>query len=339
MRAVVVEKPEVIAIRDIAVPDVGPYQALIKIDIAAMCNATDGKLISGHFPGVDTYPMVLGHEGTGIVCEVGAKVRAFKVGDRAIGGMTFSFKEKELSSAWGGFCDYVLINDHDAMVADGVADEAHGWFECFEIQRTVDADIPAAEAALLCTWREVYGGIGDFSIRPKDKVLIFGAGPVGLSFVRFCKLMGVAWVGLVDPLAHKREKARQMGADAVFAPDAVDVAPGSLDVVVDAVGSERIVNAAVPLVKLGGTIGVYGVIAAPTLTVEKSKGPYNFNLIIHQWPTRWREREAQAPLCQWIREGKLKASDFVTHTFPIEKFTDAVAAVRSGEVVKVIVLC
>ncbi|MCL1921497.1 MAG: zinc-binding dehydrogenase [Kiritimatiellaeota bacterium] len=333
MRAVVIEKPEVITLRDVAVPEVGPYQALVKIDVAALCNATDGKLIAGHFPGVDTYPMVLGHEGTGIVCEVGAKVRSFAVGDRAIGGMVFSFKEG-LASGWGGFCDYVLVNDHDAMVADGVADEAHGWFECYEIQRKVDADIPAAEAALLCTWREVYGGIGDFNIQPKDKVLVYGAGPVGLSFVLFCKLMGVKWVGLVDPLAHKRERALRMGADAVFTPDALDVAPGSLDVVVDAVGSGAIVNAALPLIKLGGTIGVYGVIAAPTLTVEKAKGPYNFNLIVHQWPTRWREREAQAPLCAWIREGKLKAADFVTHTFPVEDITAAVAAVRSGEVVK-----
>jgi 2-desacetyl-2-hydroxyethyl bacteriochlorophyllide A dehydrogenase len=333
MRAIIVEKPNVVAIRDIEVPEVGAYQALVKIDIAALCNATDGKLIEGHFPGVDTFPMVLGHEGTGIVCEIGAKVRSFKVGDRAIGGMTFSFKEG-LASAWGGFCDYVLVNDHDAMVADGVADEAHGWFECYEIQRAVDADIPAAEAALLCTWREVYGGIGDFNIRPKDKVLVFGAGPVGLSFVTFCKLLGVAWVGLVDPLAHKRERARKMGADAVFAPEELDVAPGSLDVVVDAVGSGAIVNAALPLIKLGGTIGVYGVIAAPVLSVEKSKGPYNFNLIVHQWPTRWREREAQAPLCAWIREGKLKAADFVTHTFPVEQFDDALAAVKSGEAVK-----
>jgi threonine dehydrogenase-like Zn-dependent dehydrogenase len=220
------------------------------------------------------------------------------------------------------------------MVMDGVADEAHGWFECYEIQRTVDADIPAAEAALLCTWREVYGGIGDFNIQPKDKVLVFGGGPVGLSFVTFCKLMGVRWVGLVDPLANKRERALRMGADQVFEPGGVDIAGGALDVVVDAVGSEAIINAALPLIKLGGTIGVYGVIGEPALTIQKSKGPYNFNLIIHQWPTRWRERKAQAPLCQWIREGKLKASDFVTHTFPVEDIADAVAAVKAGEAVK-----
>jgi threonine dehydrogenase-like Zn-dependent dehydrogenase len=123
-----------------------------------------------------------------------------------------------------------------------------------------------------------------------------------------------------------------MGANQVFeSGGTLDIAGGSLDVVVDAVGSEGIVNAALPLIKLGGTIGVYGVIAAPTLTVEKSKGPYNFNLIVHQWPTRWREREAQAPLCQWIREGKLKASDFVTHTFPVEDIADAVVFLASEQ--------
>jgi len=334
MKTVIVEKPGVFGVREIAEPQIGPYQALVKTDVAALCNATDGKLIEGHFPGVETYPLALGHEGTGLIVKTGAKVRNFKTGDRAIGGLVFAFAEKGLASGWGGFSGYTLVNDHGAMVADGVADAAHDWFECYEIQTKVDADIPAEEAALLCTWREVYGGIGDFNIQPQARVLIFGAGPVGLSFVKFCKLLGVKWVGLADPLAKKRELALKMGADAVFDPAALDIEPGSLDVVVDAVGQERIVNTALPLIKLGGTIGVYGVIAASKLTLEKSTGPYNFNLIVHQWPTRRRERAAQEPLCRWIREGKLRAAEFVTHEFPVERIAEAVSAVKSGEVVK-----
>ena len=338
MKAVIVEKPGELVVRDIAQPKPGPYQVLVKNEVAALCNSTDSKLIDGHFPGVDTYPLSLGHEGAGIVCAVGEKVRSFKEGDRVISGMVFDFAEPEISTGWGGFCEYVLANDHDAMVADGVADEEHGWFECYEIQRVVDSDIPAEEAALLCTWREVYGGIGDFNLSSRDKVLIFGGGPVGLSFVKFCKLMDFKWVGLVDPLIHKRELALKMGADAVFFPEEVaekiPAAVGKLDAVVDAVGSEKIINTALPLIKLGGTIGLYGVVAASELKLDKDTGPYNFNLIVHQWPTRWREREAQEPLCRWIREGKLKASEFVTHTFPVEQVADAFDAVRSGEVVK-----
>ena len=338
MRAIAVVQPNQVELIQLDAPKPGPYQALVRTDVACLCNATDGKLVTGHFPGVDKYPLVLGHEGTGIVQEVGEKVRNFKPGDRVIGGLLFDFSDPKYASGWGGFCDHTLANDHMAMVADGVADAEHGWFECYEIQTRVDGDIAAEEAALLCTWREVYAGFGDFNLKAGDRILVFGAGPVGLSFVKFGKLLGLDWIGVVDPLAHKREQALKMGADAVFSPEdlpALEKEFGKkLDAVVDAVGSEKLVNIALPLIKMGGSICIYGVIAAESIPLKKSLGPYNFNLFVHQWPTRWREREAQQPLCEWIRQGKLKASEFVTHEFKIEQIHDALAAVKSGEVVK-----
>ena len=340
MRTVTAVEPNKVEIVELGEPEVGPYQAKVKTEVAYLCNATDGKLVAGHFPGVEDYPLVLGHESAGIVEAVGEKVRNFKVGDRVIGGLLFEFSDEKFATGWGGFCDYTLANDHVAMVEDGVADEEHGWFECYEIQTKVDSDIPVEAAALLCTWREVYGGIDDFQITPDDDVLIFGAGPVGLSFIKFLKLMGAKYVASVDPLANKREKALAMGADAVFAPDSPELEKLTetrgkpLDVVVDAVGSPAIINAALPMIKLGGTIGVYGVIADESITINKSKGPYNFNLFVHQWPTRHRERAAQGPLCDWIREGKLNVDDFKTHEFPLEQINDALNAVKNGEVIK-----
>ena len=340
MRTVTAVEPNKVEIVELGEPEVGPYQAKVKTEVAYLCNATDGKLVAGHFPGVEDYPLVLGHESAGIVEAVGEKVRNFKVGDRVIGGLLFEFSDEKFATGWGGFCDYTLANDHVAMVEDGVADEEHGWFECYEIQTKVDSDIPVEAAALLCTWREVYGGIDDFQITPDDDVLIFGAGPVGLSFIKFLKLMGAKYVASVDPLANKREKALAMGADAVFAPDSPELEKLTetrgkpLDVVVDAVGSPAIINAALPMIKLGGTIGVYGVIADESITINKSKGPYNFNLFVHQWPTRHRERAAQGPLCDWIREGKLNVDDFKTHEFPLEQINDPPNAVKNGEVIK-----
>ncbi len=340
MRAVAVTQPGSVEIIELEAPVPGPYQALVRTDVAALCNSTDAKLVQGTFPGVDRYPLVLGHESTGMVTAIGEKVRNFAVGERVIGGLLFEFSPPEYASGWGGFCDFTLANDHDAMVADGVADAAHGWFECYEIQRAVDPDIPAAEAALLCTWREVLGGFGDFQLQEGDDILIFGAGPVGLSFVKFARLLGLGWIGLVDPLAHKRSRAQTMGADAVFAPGDEQLARLTqdrgrpLDVVVDAVGSESVINAALPLIKLGGSVGVYGVLGSSTLTLDKGTAPYNFNLLMHQWPTRRRERAAQGPLSAWIREGRLRASDFVTHEFPVEQIRDALQTVRDGAAVK-----
>ena len=95
----------------------------------------------------------------------------------------------------------------------------HGWFEFYEIQRAVPPDIPLEAAVLMCTWREVYGGFGDFQLKAGDDILVFGAGPVGLSFVKFGRLLGLGYIGVVDPLESKRARALAMGADEAFAPD------------------------------------------------------------------------------------------------------------------------
>ncbi|MBI3370283.1 MAG: zinc-binding dehydrogenase [Betaproteobacteria bacterium] len=340
MRAIAVTRPDQVELVHIAPPAPGPYQALVRTEAACLCNATDGKLISGHFPGINTYPLILGHESAGVIQSVGDKVRAFKPGERAIGGLVFSFREPAYAAGWGGFCEYTLINDHDAMVADGVADEKHGWFECYEIQRPVPADIPLAEAVLMCTWREVYAGFGDFNLRAGEDVLIFGAGPVGLSFAKFGGLLGLKSIGVVDPNPDKRAKALAMGASEAFAPHEVDSASfiakngRRYDAVIDAVGSGEIINAALPLIRMAGSICVYGVIGAETISINKSAGPYNFNLYMHQWPTRFRESAAMEPLCKWIRDGKLRAAEFITHEFKLEEINAALNAVRSGKVIK-----
>ncbi|MGL6196134.1 MAG: zinc-dependent alcohol dehydrogenase [Thermoguttaceae bacterium] len=342
MKAISATAPNKVEIVELQQPHIGPYQVLVRNKVAAICNATDRKLIEGHFPGCDTFPMILGHEGVGVVEKVGEKVRNFQVGDHAIGGLLFEFSDPKYASGWGGFCEYVLVNDHDAMLADGVADAEHGWFECYEIQRKVDKDIPLEEAALLCTWREVYAGFGDFHLKSNDRILVFGAGPVGLSFVKFAKLLRFKWIGVVEPNTERHDKIREMGADEVFTPEQVteltekvksgDFKP--LDAVIDAVGNEKIVNASIPLLKLGGSICVYGVLSCESLSVSLKGGPLNFNLFVHQWPTRERERLAQAPLCDWIRAGKLKASEFVTHDFSVEQVEEAFQLGKTGEVIK-----
>lgn len=340
MKVVAITEPGTLTIVRSAQPDIGPYQALVRTEKVAICNATDGKLLAGHFPGVEKYPLVLGHEGCGIVEKIGERVKNLKIGDRVIGGLNFDFSDIHHGSGWGGFAEFTIANDHDAMVADGVADEEHGWFEVYEIQRAVEVSIPVNEAVLLCTWREVLGAFGDFNLTQRDKILIYGAGPVGLSFVKFAKLLGIKWIGVVDPLEYKRDKALAMGADIVFDPSGQELEAFAashtkfLTAIIDAVGKPSIINAALPMVTMGGSVCVYGVVSEEEMLIQKAKGPYNFNLFIHQWPTRWREREAQKLLTNWINDGKLHASEFVTHEFPIDKIDKAFGLVKSGEVIK-----
>jgi threonine dehydrogenase-like Zn-dependent dehydrogenase len=341
MRAIAVTRPGRVEIVEVPRPEPGDYQALVRTELACLCNATDSKLVAGHFPGIDRYPLLLGHESAGVVERVGAKVRGFRRGDRVIGGLVFECGDARYGSGWGGFCEYTLANDHDAMVQDGVADADHGWFEVYEVQRPVDADIGLEAAALLCTWREVYSAFADFHLRPGDDAVIFGGGPVGLSFVRLGRLFGLGFVGLVDPHAAKQDRALAMGADAVFAPDDPELTRTvrgrgrPLDIVIDAVGRPSVVRQALPMIKMGGSIGVYGVLSDASFVVEKAAGPYNFNLYLHQWPTRSGERAAQGPLCDWIRAGTLDAAEFVTHRFPMQEVAAGLAALTTGTATKV----
>ncbi len=332
MKAVAVHEPGKVGIVEIARPVPRPYEVLVRSEIAFICNATDRKVVQGHFPGMgaDAYPLILGHETVGIVVAAGSKVRGFRLGDRVLGGLNLS--PEGYKSGWGGDAEYVLACDHEAMVADGVADEAHGWAEVFKIMKKVPKNISVEAAGLLATWREVYAGFADFHLKPGDDILIFGAGPVGLSFCRFAKLLGLGWVGVVDTLAFKREKALKLGADAVFAPGDPEIGElaatrgKALDAVIDAVGSERIINSGLPLIRLAGSICVYGVLAGDSLTLEKGTAPYNFNLYMHQWPTRDAEAAAQEPLVEWIKAGKLSHEDFLTGEYALSDINSALAA-------------
>lgn len=345
MRAIAVTSPGQVAIVDAGIPKPGPYQALVKTELACICNSTDGELVGGKFPGMeDAFPFALGHESVGVIEELGSKVRNFRRGARAISGLVFDFGDDALGSGWGGFCDYVLVNDHRAMLEDGVADEAHGWLEVFEIQTQVDDDIAPEDAVLFCTWREVLGAFRDFHLKPGDDVLIYGAGPVGLSFVKLGRLFGLGWIGIVDRHPEKRAKAMEFGADAAFDRDAGEIAElpatrGKLDAVIDAVGRPELINTGLPLLKRGGSMCVYGVYAGvKELPVRNSLADFNFNLFVHQWPTRRYEREAQPQLSDWVRSGKLTATEFITHRFPISQIEAALAAVGERKVIKAL-LC
>jgi threonine dehydrogenase-like Zn-dependent dehydrogenase len=343
MKAVGVTSPGEISIVELPTPELGPYDVLVKTEISFICNATDRKVVDGTFPGLgpENYPLLLGHESVGIVVETGDKVTSFETGERAIGGLLLQPPGGEFGSGWGGHSEYVLIRDHKAMLADGTADAEHGWDESFQIMRTVPTDIPPEAAGLLCTWREVYAGMfTDFRMKKGEDIVVFGAGPVGLSFIKFAKIMGLGEVISVDPLAVKRELALKMGATRVMAPDdpelddLVERRGGGFDAVVDAVGRESIINTALTLVRMAGSICVYGVLGQPRLNLNKEDGPYNFNLFVHQWPTRNAEAAAQDAIIPWIREGVLDWRDFVTGSYSVKEVRQAVEAVKEPTSVK-----
>lgn len=337
MYSVAVTSPGKVEIVEVGLPKVGEYDVLVKTEISFICNATDNKVINYHMPGLnpEDYPLLLGHEAVGRVVGVGNKVKNFRVGDRAIGGLLFDV-DGPYGSGWGGHSEFTLIKDIYAMLDDGAAPENYN--ETYKIMTVVPDDIPIEAAGLLCTWREVYSGFfNDFKATPDKDIIIFGSGPIGLSFARFAKIKGFRKVVVVDPLPNKREMAKKMGAHFVLDPSEISKHVedhGKADMVIDAVGHPSIINSALSLIKLNGSICVFGVVGKETFELEKFRGPFNFNLLFHQWPTRDYERAAQKPLVEWIRNGLLDYRDFVTSTFSVNDVALAVEEVKKPTNVK-----
>jgi threonine dehydrogenase-like Zn-dependent dehydrogenase len=340
MLAVAVTEPNRMDVVDIPEPTPRPYEAKIRTEIACICNLTDRKLVEGHFPGVENYPLLLGHETVGIVEAIGDKVRNFKVGDRVVGGLLLNPTDSAYGSGWGGFSEYTIAGDHQALIEDNAATAENGWYEVSEIMRVVPPDIAIEDAVMLCTWREVYSAFDDFQLRKGDSVVIYGDGPVGLSFVKFARLLGLDGVYLIGKHPDKLQKAREMGASDAFLLDsseALHLVEGhgrKFDAVIDAVGKEDIINGALPFIKMGGSICVYGAIGRPNINLQIGAGPFNFNLYMHQWPTRFRERTAQEPIIDLIRAGKLSYNEFVSAEFPIQQVAEAFAHSKAASPIK-----
>jgi threonine dehydrogenase-like Zn-dependent dehydrogenase len=322
MFAIAVTTPGQLDVVEVPNPIPGPYEARIRTELAALCNLTDRKVIEGHFPGVEDYPLLLGHETVGLVEEVGDKVRNFKVGDRVVGALVLNTTSPNFASGWGGFAEYTIAGDHWAMVEDGVADPDHNWYDVYEIMTVVPPDIPVEAAVMLCTWREVLGSMTDFGLEPDTDLLIFGCGPVGLSYVKFARLLGFNRIMAVDPNQPKLELAREMGADQVATPADIDAGTAlspadKFDAIIDAVGKEQIMPVALRHIKTSGSICIYGILDKPVVQTEHGLGPLNFSVKFHQWPIRASERQAQDQLCDWVRRGKLDPQAFISAEYPI----------------------
>lgn len=330
MKSLAVTSPGILEIVETAIPCIDEYEVLVRTEASYICNGTDSAIIAGKMPGIssDGYPLLLGHESVGIVQKIGAKVRNFTIGDRAIGGLLLNIADT-YKSGWGGHSEYTVICDIRAMIQDGAAPP--NFNETYKIMTTVPKDISPEQAGMLCVWREVYSGlVYDFGLKADDSVAVFGAGPVGLSFVRFMHLLGFTRIVVFDPVESKRALALGLGANKAAAPNNAEFdALERFDAVIDAVGSNGIINQALTMIKPAGKVCVFGVVKEKSVTIEKSDAPYNFQILFHQWPTRDYEYAAQEPLINWIRSGELRSEDFVTARFPFSKALEAVETLRN----------
>ena len=326
MKTVIVDQNGKLSMAEVGLPRLEPWQARTRTIANGICG-TDVTLIKGKFKGVelDSYPVMLGHENVGEVVEVGADVKTFRVGDRVI--LPFVDEDREnvgpYGSAWGAMCQYCVVND-PAALPQGVESEVA------PAQRVLPEDIDPVDAVMLVTFREVLSAVRHFGIGPGDPVVVIGAGPVGLTFLKMCKLTGAGPVIAVVRNEEKARNARETGADVVLNSRETDVeaevrrlVPGGVPYVIDAVGSQDVINQAMGLICDRGMLCCYGVPKQQELHIDFSKADYNWILNFQQMPRKDEEAAVHDELLAWIREGKLNLKDFISDYYPFDRAVQA----------------
>ena len=334
MKTLVIAKDGALSIQEVNRPRYGAYQALVKTIACGMCG-TDVKLLHRTFKGFpeSMYPVMLGHEGVGEVVEVGSKVTTFHVGDKVL--LPFVDADEEnlpgLGSAWGALSEY-------AVVCDPAAPDAP---DCAFAQTILDDDLDPVDSVMIITFREVLSSIRFFGIQPQDSVVVFGCGPVGLTYIKFLSLLGVKNLIACDILPEKLAQAKNYGATHLINSKEQDVRaavrslyPEGVDFALDAAGFPSIVNQAMGLIRDRGSVLCYGVPEKEEITIDFSPADYNWRVIYQQMPRKREEGLAHEQVLAWMRSGQLNIKDFISDYFPFDQAVEAYDKLLSKKILK-----
>jgi L-iditol 2-dehydrogenase len=263
MKVATVTGPGTAEVRDAPQPEAGPRDVLVRMRACGICGSDAFYIAIGGVPPRQG-DMPLGHEPAGEVAVVGSEVTGIAVGDHVvINPMAAPSGIIGNGGASGALADYLLVEN----AVRGTSLEV------------VPDHIPWEVAALNEPMAVARHGANRCKTKPGDKVVVFGAGPVGLGAVLAFKALGASHVVVADLIPARLDKAMQIGADAVINSADEDVVarlvelhgdgeamfPGKAgtDVYLDAAGARPVVEVALAAAKKGATLGIVGVHKEP----------------------------------------------------------------------------
>jgi alcohol dehydrogenase len=319
-----------------------PTDAVVRIDSATICG-TDLHILKGDVPEVQP-GTILGHEAVGTIVETGAAVTTLDPGDRVLvscitscGRCAFCKQgHYGLCTGGGGWIFGHLIDGLQAEYARVPFAET----SVYKVPDELTDEQVLFLADILPTAYEV--GVLNGGVGPGDTVAIVGAGPIGLATVLTANLYTPGKIVAIDLADSRLEKARELGADVTInngKEDAVErmmeLTDGlGADVAVEAVGVPETFELCTELVRPGGRVANVGVHGHPaTLHLEKL---WIRDVTI---TTGLVDTITTPRLLKLIAEGRLDATPFATHRFPLEETMaayDAFAAAAETDALKVV---
>ncbi len=203
-----------------APPDPAPGEILVRVKAVGICGSDVHNFSEGGIGDARcAYPMVLGHEPAGTVEKISSGVTGWSVGDPAV-----------LEPALYCYhCEYCLTGHHNVCAnIRFLSNPGHpGFFREYVTLPATNllpqpANLSAAEATIVEPLAIILHSLHLAVFRPGETAVVFGAGPIGLLTVAALRLAGAARIWSVEPVAHRRELAKTVGADAVIDPGQTD---------------------------------------------------------------------------------------------------------------------
>lgn len=325
------------AVADLPTPHAGPGELVLRNQVCGVCG-TDVHIYHGEPGSADVNPpVVLGHEYSGEVVEVGEGVTGFAVGDH----VTVD------PNIYCGHCAYCQNGKKQlcpSMEAIGVTRD--GGFaqysripasQAFKLEPTVPWEAAAMAEPLACCLH----GIDLAGIQVGDKVCVVGGGAIGLLMVQLAKLSGASQIVLSEPNEKRRQVGLQVGANAALDPTRPDaqeafaqVLGGGANVVIECVGNVPAVKSAFQFAGKGATVLLFSVpkvdatFDLPLFDVYKKELTIKGSFV---------NPDTHARAVALINSGKVDFDPIITHRFTLDQLPEAIAMQMSDASIKVVV--
>jgi len=348
---------EPIEVEEITPLPPGPRDVIVRIGASGVCHS-DLSLVDGTLPFPP--PAVLGHEGAGVVEEVGSEVSTVKRGDRVISSFITSCGE-----CW--FCEhdlpYVCSNTQPiqnlihANRSDGSPLTCLGGLGTMAETMTVDerlvipvkSDLPDEQLALIGCG--VTTGVGaammTAEVQPGSTVAVMGCGGVGQSVIQGARIAGAERIIAIDPVDLKLKSALTFGATDTVNPSLVDPIEAvremtggrGADYGFEVVGSPATVNQTVELVRSAGTVVIVGVMGVTEMIqLHGLTFIYGAKRIIGTFGGSSHPARDFPRFVEWAESGILDLMSMVSQRFSLAEVNDAFAATAAGEVLRAVLV-
>jgi len=338
MRVAVYYNNRDIRIQQMPVPKIGPGELLIRTEAVGICGSDVMEWYR-----IDRVPLVLGHEVSGVIEEVGAGVTQYKKGERVAcshhvpchkcqnclsGHETTCDTLRKTNFDPGGFCEYLRLPKINVD---------YGVFP-------LPDDVSFEEATFVEPLACVLRGQRLAGFKPGKSILVLGCGIAGLLHIYFASVMEAGKIVATDISDYRLKQAKRFGADeAVLASD---YSPDMLrrfnqgrlaDLVIISTGSSSAIKQALQSAERGGTILFFAA------TAKGLEVPISFNDLF--WRTEVTITSSYAGSIQDYKEAlnliaskKLKVSDLITHRFKLAQIQDGFRLVEEAkDSIKVII--